>query len=144
MKQLQIHYDAGLTAQYPEFIDVVRAAVYSSGQSLKVIAADLDMSQSELSRKLSNNPNDPRRKLSNNPNDPRNFAVDDLSHLLSALGPDGNMIIHWLAEKHLETPRDPAQVAMEMINQIAPVLNALQALLVQQGDGKVSSIRTAK
>ena len=133
MKQLQIHYDAGLTARFPAFIDVVRAAVYGSRQSLKVIAADLDMSQSELSR-----------KLSNNPNDPRNFAVDDLSHLLSALGPDGNMIIHWLAEKHLETPRDPAQVAMEMINQIAPVLNALQALLVQQGDGKVSSIRTAK
>ena len=59
MRQLSLTLEAGLLQQFPEFRDVVRASVYSCGRPFKQIAADLDMSLSELSRKLSENPADP-------------------------------------------------------------------------------------
>src|SRR5690606_25486790 len=53
--QLEIDFTPGLTEQFPEFADCLKASVYGCGKAFKVVAADLDMRASELSRKLANN-----------------------------------------------------------------------------------------
>ena len=59
MRQLSLTLEHSLLQQFPDFRDVVRASVYACGRPFKLIAADLDMSLSELSRKLSENVSDP-------------------------------------------------------------------------------------
>lgn len=67
-------------------LECVRACVYSHSRPLKSIAMDMDMSQSDLSRKLADNPNDPRR-----------FTVADLESYVHATG-DTTPILY-LAQK---------------------------------------------
>ena len=57
--QVEIEFQPGLLEQYPDFRDVVRASVYSCGRASTAVAVGRDMSVSELSRKLADNPNDP-------------------------------------------------------------------------------------
>jgi len=57
MRQVEINFESGLTDQFPQFRDAVKAAVYGCGRPFKAVAADLDMTSSELSRKLGDNPN---------------------------------------------------------------------------------------
>ena len=52
MNQLSIDFEPGLVGKYQTAMDAIRAAVYSSTRPMKAIAADMDISQSELSRKL--------------------------------------------------------------------------------------------
>ena len=56
--QLSIDFSPDLQRQHATLMDAVRASVYGCGRPFKHIAADLDMSVSELSRKLAQNPND--------------------------------------------------------------------------------------
>lgn len=56
--QIDLDYEGSLLDQFPQWRDVVVASVYSCGRPFKQIAADLDMSVSELSRKLNHNPGD--------------------------------------------------------------------------------------
>ena len=50
--QLEIKLEGSMLEQFPEFMDVVRESVYGCGRAFKLVAADLDMSVSELSRVL--------------------------------------------------------------------------------------------
>lgn len=87
--QMTLDFEPGMADRYPTLLDCVRAGAYSSRNPLKTIAADMDMSQSDLSRKLSGNPDDPRR-----------FSIDDLEHYIEKTG-DMNPI-YYLIEKYLE------------------------------------------
>lgn len=91
MRQMQIDFEPGLTELFPEFRDVVHGSVYGCGRAFKAVAADLDMSPSELSR-----------KLANNPNDPVHFPLDRLPELLRATG--DLRPVYWLIETFLEAP----------------------------------------
>lgn len=91
MRQLQIDLEGGLIEQFPEFRDVVLASVHSCGRAFKVIAAELDMSPSELSR-----------KLSHNPNDPVHFPLHRLPDLVRATG--DLRPVYWLVEAFVEPP----------------------------------------
>lgn len=113
MGQLQIDFEGGLTEQFPEFRDVVRASVYSCGRAFKAVAADLDMSVSELSR-----------KLANNPNDPVHFPLDRLPELLAATG--DLRPVYWLAEKFLE---DPDARRDRVLSEAQGMLKRMNALL---------------
>lgn len=87
--QLTIDFSPGLTERHDSLLDCVRHCAYSHRNPLKTIAADMDMSQSELSRKLADNPGDPRR-----------LSVDDLEHFIEATG--DTTPIYWLIEKYLQ------------------------------------------
>lgn len=54
--QLSLDFDV---KRFASLHEAIRHSVYGSGRQMKHIAADLDMSPSELSRKLAGNPNDP-------------------------------------------------------------------------------------
>jgi len=113
MRQFEINFEAGLVEQFPEFRDVIKASVYSCGRPFKAIAADMDMSVSELSR-----------KLADNPNDPVNFPVHRLPELVGATG--DRRPIYWLIEAFLE---DPAHRRQHVLSKIEALLPELQALV---------------
>lgn len=88
--QLTLHFEPGLVERFPAAMDVVRKIAYGHRNPIKTIAADMDMSQSTLSRKLSQDPDDPRR-----------FSLDDLERFVVATG--DVTVIEYLAEKYLQT-----------------------------------------
>ena len=74
--QLTLNFEAGLADQYDSLKEFLREEAIPTmwqkrGIPKKHIAADMDLSPSELTR-----------KLSDNPNDPRNFTTDDLDSYL--------------------------------------------------------------
>ena len=112
MRQLSLTLDASLLQQFPDFRDVVRASVYSCGRPFKLIAADLDMSVSELSR-----------KLSENANDPVHFPLTRLPDLLRATG-DTRPVL-WLVETFLDDPSSRRTHALDRLGQLLPEIAAL-------------------
>lgn len=115
--QLALDFEPGLTERYETVLDCVRARVYGHTKPLKSIAADMDMSQSELSRKLSVNPDDPRR-----------FTVADLEAYVAATG--DTLPIQYLAQKYCA---DPALRQREALSALASLAPQLQALLKAAG-----------
>lgn len=113
MRQLSLTLgDQSLVQQFPEFRDVVRASVYSCGRAFKAIAADLDMSVSELSR-----------KLADNPNDPVHFPMNRLPELIAATG-DKRPVL-WLVEKFLDDAGAKRQHAVDRLASLLPEIAAL-------------------
>ncbi|TAK45241.1 MAG: hypothetical protein EPO27_10500 [Betaproteobacteria bacterium] len=112
MRQLSFTLESSLVQQFPDFRDVIKASVYSCGRAFKAIAADLDMSVSELSR-----------KLTDNPADPVHFPVHRLPELVRATG-DKRPIL-WLVESFLDDPDLRKQHAVDRIEQLVPELLAL-------------------
>jgi hypothetical protein len=112
LRQVELNFEAGLTEQFPEFRDVVKASVYSCGRQFKAVAADLDMSSAELSR-----------KLADNPNDPVNFPL----HLLPALieATKDKRPVYWLVEKFLEDPKTKRDRALSQFADLLPQMLAL-------------------
>ncbi|HKQ24120.1 MAG TPA: phage regulatory CII family protein [Burkholderiales bacterium] len=113
MRQMQIDFQPGLVEQFPEFRDVVRASVYDCGRAFKTVAADLDMSVSELSR-----------KLADNPADPVHFPLHRLPELVKATG--DLRPVYWLIESFLE---DPDAKKHRVISEAAGMVKRLTSLL---------------
>lgn len=109
--QYQLDFDAGLTTRYRTLMDCVRATVEQCSRQKQLIAGDLDLSPSELARKLAENPNDTRY-----------LRAAELDDLISATGSAGHQIVHWLIEKHLEDPETRKDRAATLICQLAPLL----------------------
>lgn len=112
MRQVELNFEAGLTEQFPEFRDVVKASVYSCGRQFKAVAADLDMSSAELSR-----------KLADNPNDPVNFPLHLLPALIRSTG--DKRPVYWLVEAFLEDADTKRKRATQQIADLLPHLIAL-------------------
>lgn len=86
--QLTINFDAGLAENYTTCREYIAARVHQLGKPQKVVAMDMDLSPSELSR-----------KLAQNPNDTRHFYLDDLETYIEATG--DKKPIFYLVEKYL-------------------------------------------
>lgn len=112
MRQLSLTLENGLLQQFPEFRDVVRASVYSCGRPFKAIAADMDMSLSELSR-----------KLAENSSDPVHFPLTRLPDLVRATG--DTRPIMWMVETFLDDPNTRREHALDRLNQLLPEIAAL-------------------
>lgn len=99
------------------FHDCIRRTVYGCGKQLKYIAADIDMSPAELSR-----------KLADNHNDPIHFPVDKLPELIKTT--EGKDIVYWLVNEFLrDKDRGREQVlsqVMELLPKLKPLLEALE------------------
>lgn len=113
--QMTLDFEPGLTEKYPHLLDCIRAAAYTHRNPLKTIAADMDVSQSDLSRKLAGNPEDPRR-----------FSVDDLERFLVAT--QDNTPIYWLIERFLQNDKLKQDRALqELAKQLPGILALIKA-----------------
>ena len=110
--QMTLDFQPGLAERHATALDCVRECVYTQRNPLKTIAADMDMSQSELSRKLSGNPDDSRR-----------FTLDDLESFIDSTG--DVTPIYYLIEKYLEDATVKQQRALGELIKMAPQLAAL-------------------
>lgn len=124
--QLQIDFEGTILDQHPVFMDCVRASVYGSRRAFKAIAADLDMSVSELSR-----------KLADNPNDPVHFPVDRLPELIVASGDP--LPIYWLIAKLL---RDPDEQFASDMQKLARMIPEIEATLNRLGVKSVKAVHS--
>ena len=86
--QLTLNFERGLVASYASCREFIAARVHQQGRPQKAIAADMDYSPSDLSRKLAQNPDDSRR-----------FTLDDLERYIEVTGDKD--AIYYLAEKYL-------------------------------------------
>ena len=102
------------------FHDCIRRTVYGCGKQLKYIAADIDMSPAELSRKLADNPNDP---------------VHFPAHLLPELvkSTNGLDIIYWLIHEFLRDKNKDKEQAVPQLLEMLPRLKPLLELLEKEG-----------
>lgn len=107
LNQVEIDFVGGMTEQFPEFKDVIRASAYSCGKPFKSVAADLDMSVSELSR-----------KLNENPHDPVHFPLHRLPDLIRATG--DKRPIYWLIESFIEDKSAKRARAMDELSGLLP------------------------
>lgn len=113
--QMTLDFQPGLTERFGSVLDCVRQGAYTHRNPLKTIAADMDISQSELSRKLSGNPDDPRR-----------LSVDDLEMYLQATS--DMTPIYFLIEKYL-VDQEAAQrrAASLLVKQLPEFLALIKA-----------------
>lgn len=86
--QLNLNFEAGMVESYATCREFVAARVHQLGRPQKSIAADMDYSPSDLSRKLAQNPDDSRR-----------FTLDDLERFVQVTG-DTRPVLY-LVEKYL-------------------------------------------
>ena len=110
--QLTLDFQPGLTELRTSCLDCVDAQIKSSGKPLKTIAADMDMSSSELSR-----------KLAANKDDPRHFTLADLEKYLASTG-DTTPILY-LAQKYCVSNVVKRDQALNALANMAPQLQAL-------------------
>lgn len=105
MAQLTLNFDAGLTECYATCREYVQARVHQQQRLQKVIAADMDYSPSDLSRKLAQSPGDSRR-----------FTLDDLEKFVQVTG--DTMPILYLVEKYLTDPGNELEALQRRIDEI--------------------------
>ena len=114
---VQLEIPDGLSDRFSTILEVVRAGAYSNQKPLKTIAADMDVSPSDLSRKLANNPDDPRR-----------FTVHDLEAYIQSTG-DVQPVMY-LVQRFCTDPQAKQREALVALAKLAP---QIQALLKQAG-----------
>jgi hypothetical protein len=88
MQQVTINFEAGPVEVYKTCREYVGALVHQQGKPQKAIAADMDYSPSDLSRKLAQSPDDSRR-----------FTLDDLEKFIETTN-DIRPVLY-LVEKYL-------------------------------------------
>lgn len=118
-RQMTLDFTPGLTERHDTLLACIRECAHTHRNPMKTIAADMDLSTSELSRKLAGNPDDTRR-----------FSVDDLERFISATG--DVTPIYYLIERYLEDESLRHRRAMAELVKLAP---QLAALIKQAGIG---------
>jgi hypothetical protein len=124
--QFDLDFEKGLTERFPSLMDVVRNDVEHCGKLKKIIAADMNLSPSEFSR-----------ILADNPSDPRNFTLDMLPEFIKATG--RKTTIYWLIESFLSDPEKRRERALETLASMLPDI----ARLVKDAQIEPSKLRSA-
>lgn len=108
--QMTLDFTPGLSGGYGSCREFVAARVHQLGRPQKVIAADLDMAPSQLSRKLAQAPGDSAR-----------FTLDDLEAYMTRTG-DTDPVLY-LADKYLRRadPDDLRRRIAELEQQLQEV-----------------------
>ncbi|MFK8398150.1 hypothetical protein M2D07_006525 [Pseudomonas sp. BGr12] len=103
--QLTLNFDAGLVQSYASCREYVAARVHQQQRQQKAIAADMDYSPSDLSRKLAQSPDDSRR-----------FTLDDLEKYITVTG-DTHPVLY-LVEKYLADAGDEIAALERRLEQL--------------------------
>ncbi len=101
MEQVTINFEAGLAESYPTCREFIASRVHSQGKPQKAVAADMDYSPSDLTRKLAQSPDDSRR-----------FTLDDLERFIETQGDTSPVL--YLVEKYLTGADRIAQLEAEI------------------------------
>lgn len=112
MAQLALNFEPGLSERWRSLKACVRERIYANPKPLKTVAAEMDYSESDLSR-----------KLADNPNDPRNFTVDDLEAYITKTG--DVTPIYYLIEKFAIDKQSKREFAAAELAKLMPQLLAL-------------------
>lgn len=110
--QLTLDFLPGLAERHDSLLACIRQCAYTHRNPLKTLAADMDISQSDLSRKLAGNPEDPRR-----------FTVEDLEKFIVATG-DITPVLY-LVEKYLADEETKQRAANQQLAKMLPEVLAL-------------------
>lgn len=117
--QHTLNFEPGLSERWRSLKACVRERVYGHMRPLKAIAADMDLSESELSR-----------KLADNPADQRNFSCDDLEAYIAKT--QDVTPIFYLIEKYAVNPEvKRAYAAAELARALPEILALAKALNVK-------------
>lgn len=115
-RQLSIAFQPGTLEQYPDFMEVIRAAVLNSRRKRGELAADCDMSPSHFSRTIHESGDLALR-------------ARDLPALLDALPDTRHLILDWIVERWLDAPGDKVERAAAVVERALPaLLEAVQTL----------------
>lgn len=87
MQQITLNFDAGLAESYDSCREYVASIIHKQGRPQKAIAADMDLSPSDLTRKLAESPSDSRR-----------FTLNDLERFIDVTGDTSPVL--FLVEKY--------------------------------------------
>jgi hypothetical protein len=98
--QLTLNFEAGLVTSYASCREYTAARIHQQPRPQKLIAADMDLSPSQLSRKCAQSPDDSAR-----------FTLDDLERYILVTG-DANPVLY-LVEKYL-AKADPAEIRRQI------------------------------
>jgi hypothetical protein len=127
-QQLTLNFEPGLTERHKSLLECIRERAYSCRNPLKTVAADMDLSESELSR-----------KLRNDPSDKRSFSVCDLERFVAATG--DVMPIYWLIERFLQDSSHKRTAALDGLARMLPTIEALLAQAGQVQDPKIRAVK---
>lgn len=115
--QLTLSFEPSLPERFPTLRAYVAHRTPLLAKSAKVIAAEMDMSPSTLSRKLNPSEGDTQR-----------FNLDDLEAFLESTG-DAPAVIEYLAAKYMDSPDARKARALSKVELLAEELSAAMALL---------------
>ena len=120
--QLTLNFEPGLSERHRSLKACVRERVYGHGAPLKTIAGDMDLSETELTR-----------KLSDNPNDTRDLNCDDLEAFIRATG--DVTPIYYLIEKYAVSLEAKRAFASAELARALPGLLALAKVAAAEQAG---------
>jgi hypothetical protein len=116
--QLSLDFEPGLTTRFRSLEDCVLHVVVTHRLGVDGIASRLDMSPSELSRRLNAHTVAKEGDVSNRP-----LRVTDMLLIIQITG--DHRPIHWLAERFLGDPVAKQESALEQLALLAPMLVGL-------------------
>ena len=120
-RQFTLNFEPGLTERFRTFDEVIAACVYGSRKGLNTVAGDLDMSPSELTRRLNRDSDDSRP-----------LRTKDAIGVIESTG--DLRPVYWMIEKFL---RDPESAKQEAFARLPGLMAALEATLEQVGGPKL-------
>lgn len=121
--QLPLNFEVGLTARFRRLEDAINHTVLNYSKGMEAVAAALDQSPSELSRRLNAHLAQKEGDANNRP-----LRVADMVGTLEET--KDYRPIFWLIERFL---RDPEVQRTQAIHELAKVMPYVQALIEQAG-----------
>lgn len=117
--QLSLNFEPGLSERHRSLKACVRERIYGHARPMKAIAADMDLSESDLSRKLSDNETD-RRSL----------TLCDFERYISTTG-DVTPIFYLIEKFAVSTEAKQAFAAAELAKALPGILALARQLGVK-------------
>jgi hypothetical protein len=103
--QLTLNFAAGIAESYETLREFIAFRIHQLGKPQKIVAADMDLQPSDLTRKLSGSLEDHRR-----------FSIDDLERYIQVTG--DTQPVYYLVEKYLAGGSDEIAVLERRIAQL--------------------------
>lgn len=113
--QLTLEIQPGLTQRFKSLRQITHWAVLNHRGGVSSIAAGVDMSPSNLARKLAGNPDDPHRSLD----------IDDWVRIVEESGDFAP--VYWLIERFLPSDDQKRKAAVDQLSSLMPQIAALLA-----------------
>ena len=112
--QLTLELQPGLLRRYDSLREAVHHSVLNDRRGMKAVAADCDISVSELSRRLAPSEGDPRSL--------------DVNLFVAILASTGDLTpLHWLNARFMSGDDDRQRVAVETLSRLLPEIASLLA-----------------